>query len=309
MIIIVLAVFRKTHLGKEGFYTMKAKSLLAILVAGGVVMGGCGNSDDTKKSDTKTEQTATDTKEVSLDAETKAYKEFALDQLDQFTKATEEFVTAFKDGDIEKAKALYPTARMYFERSEPIAESFGDLDPAIDARLADLEAEGQTKEDWTGYHKLEYALWEDSTTKGYDKVADKLIADTKELRARVETVEVTPDMMINGAVDLLNEVSTSKISGEEDIFSHTDLYDFKANVEGAEKIFEILEPSIKEKDAALAENLTDKFNAVNDLLTNYETKDGGYVSYTKLTEKDTKALSEAINQLGEPLSQMGTILE
>src|SRR5699024_3194289 len=110
-------------------------------------------------------------------------------------------------------------ARMFFERSEPIAESFGDLDPAIDARLADLEAEGQTKDDWTGYHKLEYALWEDGKTKGYEEVADKLLADTKELRARVETVEVTPDMMINGAVDLLNEVSTSKISGEEDIFS------------------------------------------------------------------------------------------
>lgn len=289
---------------------MKATSFAALLLAGGVVMGGCGNSDDTAKNgDSTTEQSTNNSATTNtLDKETQAYKDFALEQLDQFTKATEEFVTAFKDGDIEKAKALYPTARMYFERSEPIAESFGDLDPAIDARLADLEAEGQTKEDWTGYHKLEYALWEDGTTKGYDKVADKLIADTKELRARVETVEVTPDMMINGAVDLLNEVSTSKISGEEDIFSHTDLYDFKANVEGAEKIFEILEPSIKEKDAALAENLTDKFNAVNDLLTNYETKDGGYVSYTKLTEKDTKALSEAINQLGEPLSQMGTIL-
>lgn len=290
---------------------MKATSFAALLLAGGVVMGGCGNSDDTAKNgDSTTEQSTSNSATTNtLDKETQAYKDFALEQLDQFTKATEEFVTAFKDGDIEKAKALYPTARMYFERSEPIAESFGDLDPAIDARLADLEAEGQTKEDWTGYHKLEYALWEDSTTKGYDKVADKLIDDTKELRARVETVEVTPDMMINGAVDLLNEVSTSKISGEEDIFSHTDLYDFKANIEGAEKIFEILEPKIKEKDAALAENLTDKFNAVNDLLTNYETKDGGYVSYTKLTDKDTKALADAINQLGEPLSQMGIILE
>lgn len=289
---------------------MKVTSFAALLLAGGVVMGGCGNADDSAKNGgATTEQSTSDsTPTPTLDKETQAYKDFALEQLDEFTKATEKFVTAFKAGDIEKAKALYPTARMYFERSEPIAESFGDLDPAIDARLADLEAEGQTKEDWTGYHKLEYALWEDGTTKGYDKVADQLIADTKELRARVETVEVSPDMMINGAVDLLNEVSTSKISGEEDIFSHTDLYDFKANVEGAEKIFEILEPAIKEKDAALAKNLTEKFNAVNDLLTNYETKDGGYVSYTTLTEKDTKALAEAINQLGEPLSQMGTIL-
>ncbi|WP_010307411.1 iron uptake system protein EfeO [Kurthia senegalensis] len=287
---------------------MKAKSLLAILLASGVVMAGCGNSeDDTKKESTKTEQAATST--TKLDKEVKAYKEFALEQLDQFTIETEKFVTAIKDGDIEKAKEIYPTARMYFERSEPIAESFGDLDPAIDARLADLKEEGQSMEDWTGYHKLEYALWEKNTTKGYEETADKLLADTKELRARVETVDVTPDMMITGAVDLLNEVSTSKISGEEDIYSHTDLYDFKANIEGAEKIFEILEPSITEKDQALADNLTDKFKKVNDLLDQYKTKDGDYVSYTELTDANTKELSEAVNALGEPLSQMGTILE
>lgn len=289
---------------------MKAKSLLAMLLAGGVVLGGCGNSED-QKEETTTESTAasTSTDAKTLDKETAAYKEFAANELDQFTKATEAFVTAFKDGDLDKAKALYPTARMYYERSEPIAESFGDLDPAIDARLADLKAEGQGMEDWTGYHKLEYALWKKNTNKGYEDTADQLLADTKELRARVETVEVTPDMMITGAVDLLNEVSTSKISGEEDIFSHTDLYDFKANVEGAEKIFDILKDEITKKDAALADNLTDKFAKVNDLLAKYETKDGGYVSYEKLTEDDTKALSDAINQLGEPLSQMGTILE
>jgi len=198
---------------------------------------------------------------------------------------------------------------MYFERSEPIAESFGDLDPRIDARLADLKAEGQGEEDWTGYHKIEYGLWKENTTKGYEKIADQLLADSKELRARVETVEVTPDLMMTGAVDLLNEVSTSKITGEEEIYSHTDLYDFKANVEGAEKIFTILEDQITDKDPKLAKDLTDKFKAVNDLLAKYETKDGGYVSYTKLTKDDTKALSEAVNHLGEPLSQMGIIME
>ena len=30
---------------------------------------------------------------------------------------------------------------MYYERSEPVAEAFGDLDPKIDARLADMKEE------------------------------------------------------------------------------------------------------------------------------------------------------------------------
>ncbi|ETT82928.1 iron uptake system protein EfeO [Viridibacillus sp. FSL R5-0477] len=287
---------------------MKSKSLLAILLAGSVIVTGCNNSDKESSVKNSSTEATKDTKVIDLQAEIDAYKEFALDQMDQFTTETEKFVTAVKAGDIDKAKDIYPNARMFFERSEPIAESFGDLDPRIDARLADLEEEGQGKEDWSGYHKIEYGLWEENTTKGYEKTADQLLKDAKELRARVETVEVTPDLMMTGAIDLLNEVSTSKISGEEEIFSHTDLYDFKANVEGAEKIFTILESKIEAKDPELAKNLTKKFKTVNDLLAKHETKDG-YVSYTELTKDDTKALAEAVNNLGEPLSQMAIIME
>ncbi len=34
---------------------------------------------------------------------------------------------------------------MYYERSEPVAEAFGDLDPKIDARLADMKEEKRKK--------------------------------------------------------------------------------------------------------------------------------------------------------------------
>lgn len=289
---------------------MKNRSFLSVLVAGGILMAGCGNTEEAKKEDKPaTEQAEQATQEVDLSAELSAYQQFALEQMDQFLLDTEKFVNLFKAGDIEGAKAAYAPARMYFERSEPIAESFGDLDPRIDGRLADIQEEGKGEEEWSGYHKLEYALWEENTTKGYEAVADQLLADAKELHALVQTVEVTPDLMITGAVDLLNEVSTSKITGEEEIYSHTDLYDFKANIEGAEKIFEILRSKLEAKDSALVSTLDEKFKAVDDLLAQHATADGGYVSYEELTEDNTKALAAAVNQLGEPLSQMGIILE
>ncbi|GLC88815.1 iron uptake system protein EfeO [Lysinibacillus piscis] len=288
---------------------MKYKSLLSVLVAGGVLMAGCGDTEEAKKEDKPATEQAEPAKEVDLSAELAAYKQFALEQMDQFLMETEKFVNFVKAGDMEGAKATYAPARMYFERSEPIAESFGDLDPRIDGRLADIQEEGKGEEEWTGYHKLEHALWVENTTAGYEAVADQLLADAKELHALVQTVEVTPDLMITGAVDLLNEVSTSKITGEEEIYSHTDLYDFKANIEGAEKIFDILRTKLEEKDAALVTTLDEKFKAVDDLLAKHATADGGYVSYEALTEDDTKALAAAVNQLGEPLSQMGIILE
>lgn len=282
---------------------MKFSLLSTTVLAGSLLLAACNGTEESSSTPQETKAS------INLQAEVDAYKTFALDQMDSFLLETEKFVQAFLAGDIEKAKQLYPEARMFFERSEPIAESFGDLDPRIDGRLADIEEEGKGKEEWTGYHKLEYALWVENTTQGYEEVAKQLLADTKELHALVQTVEVEPDLMITGAVDLLNEVSTSKITGEEEIYSHTDLYDFKANIEGAEKIFNILREQISEKDSELVKTLEERFAAVNQLLAIHETAEGGYISYEELTEEHTKALAEAVNQLGEPLSQMGIILE
>ncbi|WP_421383214.1 iron uptake system protein EfeO [Bacillus salacetis] len=285
--------------------TFKSMSLLLL---SGSLLAACGNAASNNEGE-NTEVSASTTPAAVLEEETNAYETFAKEQLDSFVLETEKFVEAVKAGDVEKAKELYAPARMYFERSEPIAESFGDLDPRIDARLADIQEEGKGEEDWSGYHKLEYALWEEGTTAGYEEVADQLLKDVKELRAKVETVEVTPDLMITGSVDLLNEVSTSKITGEEEIYSHTDLYDFKANVEGAEKIFEIFKSKLEEKDAELVQTLEENFATLDGLLQKYEDGNGGYVSYENLTDEDTKALSEAVDSLGEPLSRLAIVME
>lgn len=283
---------------------MRRKIVGTLALTASILLAACGTDSNADKTNP-----IESTNVADLTVETDAYKKFALEQMDQFVIETEKFVTAVKTGQLEEAKAIYPLARMYFERSEPIAESFGDLDPRIDARLADVQEEGQGEEEWSGYHKIEYGLWVEKTTEGYAEVADQLLKDAKELRARVETVEVSPDLMITGAVDLLNEVSTSKITGEEEIYSHTDLYDFKANIEGAEKIFEILKDKMVAKDQALVDELESKFATINELLEKYKDGSDGYISYEQLTQEDTKALSEAVNQLGEPLSMMGIVME
>lgn len=248
---------------------------------------------------------------ADLSKETEEYKQYVIVQIDQLVADTEKFVGHLKAGDVQQAKRLYPLARMYFERSEPIAESFGDLDPRIDARLADLTEEGKNENDWSGFHKIEKVLWEQNTTQGTEATADQLLKDVKELRAKIPTADVTPQLMITGAVDLLNEVSTTKVTGEEEIFSKTDLYDFKANIEGAEKIYQIFKAKLEQKDAKLAAEIAEKFATVNALLDKHNQAKGNYdyVGYDKLTAEEIKSLAEAVNKLGEPLAQMGVILE
>lgn len=285
---------------------------MAILVAV-CMLAACQKSEQPSQSSTDTPPASSaqavsavqaDTQTVDLTAETTEYKQWVEGQIDQLLADSEKFVALLEAGKLEEAKALYPKARMYFERSEPIAETFGDLDPRIDNREADLEQ----GEKWTGFHAIEKILWTKNTTEGTKELADQLIADIKELRAKIPTAEVTGELMISGSVDLLNEVSTTKITGEEEIFSKTDLYDFKANIEGAEKIFEILKPKLQQKDPALVKTLEERFKAVNDLLDSHK-KGEAFKFYNELSADDTKALAEAVNKLGEPLAQMGVILK
>ena len=250
-----------------------------------------------------------DNVQADLSKETADYKKFVEEQIDMLLKDTENFAQLLKAGKLDEAKKAYPLIRMAYERSEPIAESFGESDIKIDYRLADFKEEFKTEEGWKGFHRIEKILWEENTTKGTEKYADELVNDIKELKAKITTIEVTPDLMLTGAIDLLNEVSTQKITGEEEIFSHTDLYDFRANIEGAQKIFELFRPKLEKKDAKLVATLDAEFKAVNDLLNKYMTDDKHYKLYTDLTKEDTKALAEAVTKLGEPLSQMGIITE
>ena len=277
-----------------------------MLLTATLILGACDKAPSPEATKTQVApQNSTPITANDLSTETKAYQQWVEGQIDLLLSDTEKFVAALNAGNVAEAKRIYPLARMYFERSEPIAESFGDLDPRIDNREADLEKD----ETWTGFHRIEKILWTQNTTKGTEQLGKQLINDIKELRAKIPTANVTGELMVQGSVDLLNEVSTSKITGEEEIFSHTDLYDFKANIEGAQKIFEIFTPKLQTKNPALVTELTDKFRVINALLDKHKQGDNGYISYTKLTPQDTKELAEAVNKLGEPLAQMGIVLK
>ncbi|MFJ8268077.1 iron uptake system protein EfeO [Peribacillus asahii] len=277
----------------------KAKTALAVLLSTSLLFGCSQKGEEATTTKEETKEVAKD----ALDGVTAEYREYAIHEIEEFVTATEEFTNAVIEGDIEKAKELYAPARMHYERAEPIAEVFGDLDPKIDAREGDVP-----EEEWTGYHRIEYGLWEKNTTKGYEEYAKQLMKDVHLLRAKVETVEVTPDLLVTGAVDLLNEVSTSKVTGEEDRYSHTDLYDFAANVQGAEEIFNLLKDEVKAKDADLAATIEAQFAQVHSLLD--EQKEGdGYKLYTDLTEAEVKKFSQAVDALAEPLSQIGIVTE
>ncbi|MFD7643559.1 iron uptake system protein EfeO [Kitasatospora sp. NPDC059795] len=229
------------------------------------------------------------------------YRKYAQEQADATIPVVEQFAAAITAGDVEKAKSLFATSRLGWERTEPVAESFGDIDPKTDAREDALE-DGQK---WTGWHRLEKALWADGKIGDEEKaLAAQLVTDLKDWQKRVPEAEITPTGMANGAKELLDEVSKNKITGEEDRYSHTDLSDFAANVEGARQAYELLKPVASENDPTLSKALDAEFEKITGLLGKYRQADGSYTSYDKVTEDERKTFSDAVNALSEPLSKL-----
>ncbi len=241
-----------------------------------------------------------------LDKANDQYALYVKDQTEQLLEKTKRFAKAYTDGDDDAARELYPRARVHWERIETIAESFGDLDPRMDAREADLE-EGQL---WTGWHKMEKDLWP-ARAKDYTpltdaerkKLADLLVADTQTLYERTRPMEFTADQIANGSKGLLDEVATGKVTGEEEYWSRTDLWDFQANVDGAKVGFEGLGPVLDKRDPELKTEIANRFESLQKLLDKHREGDG-FKGYDELTQAEVKKLSDAVNALSEPLSQL-----
>ena len=260
------------------------------------------------------------------------YAAFVKDQVGQLLPETEAFVDLYVAGDDEATKEAFPQVRAYYERIEPVAEALGDLDPRIDYREVDAVAEGL---DWTGFHRIEKDLWEPeagalnsdgetdafldwapSTTQERAEFGRLLIEDVTELYDFVHSEEFTTflndkgvDWLSNGAIGLLDEVATGKITGEEDWWSGTDLWDFAANVEGSQMAFTLVEDLALAKgdDAeALVTEISDGYAALNEALATFGSLSDGFVYYSELTDADKKELSDLINALAEPLSQLTT---
>ncbi|MGV8852798.1 MAG: iron uptake system protein EfeO [Rhodoglobus sp.] len=246
-----------------------------------------------------------------VDAANANYKSYVKDQIENLVVGTEDFAAAYIAGDDDTARSLYAPTRVFWERVETVAESFGDLDPRMDLREADLE-DGQ---EWTGWHAIEKDLWPADAEAGFEAydqskreaLASQLVADTNTLYANVQELGFTLDQQTNGAIGLLDEVASGKVTGEEEFWSHTDLWDFQANIDGARVLYEGVRDILIEKDAELAATLDAEFDQLQTLL-DAQIQGDGFRLYTELSTAEIRAFSDQVNALAEPLSRLTAVL-
>ncbi|AZA12498.1 iron uptake system protein EfeO [Corynebacterium choanae] len=238
-----------------------------------------------------------------------SYVGYVRGQVSEQLGLVNKFNSLIQAGDLEGAKAVYAATRQPWERIEPVAEALpNDLDPRVDAREADLEA----GDEFTGFHKIEKDLFETGAITDETKAtATQLVADVEELKAAVEDPKFATDLTVfqiaAGAQELLDEIATSKITGEEDIYSGTDLWDFKANLDGSRQAVVSLQDLIARNDHQLPGELMAAFGAVEEELSKYRENDG-FVNYATVSEEQRKELSHKLSELTELVSKIQEVL-
>jgi iron uptake system component EfeO len=235
----------------------------------------------------------------ALEAAVTEYRTYVDTQVAATIAATKTFTDAARAGDIAAAKAAYGPSRVGWESIEPIAALVEEIDGKVDARVDDFESE--TDPTWTGWHRLEYLIFEKGTTDGAAEFADQLDADLATLQEQLPDVRITPLAMARGASELVEEVSQGKITGEEDRYSHTDLIDIQANVDGAKEIVRLLGPSIEAADPDLLTDIDAAFAEVQSNLDLYRDAQGGFVAYEAETMATPK-FKAALASLSESLA-------
>ncbi|KQS55050.1 iron transporter [Methylobacterium sp. Leaf361] len=230
-----------------------------------------------------------------------AYRTYVVAQANAFVRETAHFVAAIQAGQLAEARRLYAPARAPYERIEPVAALFPELIKRLDVRSDEFELRERDPA-FVGFHRLEMALFTLGTTEGLGEVAERLTAETVTLRDRLAALAIPPARAVGAASALIEGIAATKISGEEERYSRTDLWDFQANIEGSKVVFTLLRPLLTDRD--FVARVERSYKRVEDLLARYRSPDGGFQSYDNLTARDRNALKGPITLLAEDLSTL-----
>lgn len=212
---------------------------------------------------------------------------------------------AIKAGNLQQARALYTPAHQAYKRIEPMAELFADLDTRINAR-ADYFEKREADPGFTGFHRIEYALYSQNDVKGLAPVVDKLTGDIGTLKERLRGLDMPPERLAGSASKLLRRVADNLPAGGEDHYGHAEVANLQGTYEGTKKISELLQPLLVKAAPALQKSVDERFAAFDAALAPY--REGEGFKPAPLDEAQRKALAEPVRALAEELGKVNAAL-
>ena len=213
-------------------------------------------------------------------------------------KAVTALEQAIEAGDLSQAQALYVPARTAYQRIAPAAQRLAELDNTINAR-ADYFEKREQDPGFSGFHRLEYALFQQRTLDGLTPVAQRLLTDVTTLKQQLLAQSLPPEQLVSIVVRNLNNLGEVRASsGEEERYSRTDLNGFAGNLFAARKVVDLLRPLLTKSAAELLPTLDNAIASLDAELGGFKVENG-YASYDSVSAEQRKQIADKAKALAD----------
>jgi len=207
---------------------------------------------------------------------------------------------AIAAGDLAQAQALYVPAREAYQRLAAASPRLAELDNAINAR-ADYFEKREQDPAFSGFHRLEYGLFQHRSLARLAPLAQRLVSDVGTLKQQLLAQSLPPEQLVSSVVRNLNSLADVRaVSGEEERYSHIDLNGFAANLDAARKVVDLMRPLLSKSAADLLPNIDTALAAFETALDGLKV-DGQFSRYDRVTADQRKQIADKAKVLAAAL--------
>ncbi|QLL16375.1 iron uptake system protein EfeO [Pseudomonas chlororaphis] len=215
-------------------------------------------------------------------------------------KAVSALEQAIRAGDLAQAQALYLPARAAYQRLAPAAQRLGELDNSINAR-ADYFEKREQDPGFVGFHRLEYALFQQRDLSGLAPIAQRLLSDVTTLKQQLLAQSLPPEQLVSLVARSQRSIAEVRAgSGEEERYSHSDLNGFAANLETTRKVVDLLRPLLAKPAAPLLAQIDSALGALDSQYGALRSAEG-YASYDSVGADQRKRIADQAKVLADAL--------
>ncbi|AZC31394.1 Ferrous iron transport periplasmic protein EfeO, peptidase-M75 domain [Pseudomonas chlororaphis subsp. piscium] len=215
-------------------------------------------------------------------------------------KAVSALEQAIQAGDLAQAQALYLPARAAYQRLAPAAQRLGELDNSINAR-ADYFEKREQDPGFVGFHRLEYALFQQRDLSGLAPIAQRLLSDVGTLKQQLLAQSLPPEQLVSQVARSQRSIAEVRASsGEEERYSHSDLNGFAANLETTRKVVDLLRPLLAKPAAPLLAQIDSALGALDSQYGALRSAEG-YASYDSVGADQRKRIADQAKVLADAL--------
>jgi iron uptake system EfeUOB component EfeO/EfeM len=221
---------------------------------------------------------------------------------------TDRLRAAADAGQLATAEQAWLVAHLDYARLGAAYDTFGDFNDEIDGRPNGLPL-GVDDPGWTGFLRVEFALWHDQPAATVAGTADQLDAYVHQLVAAFPEETIPFNDLSLRTHEILENTLQFELTGETDEGSHTGLATAEANVQGTQMILAVITPLLERRNARLVTTLNTDLRDLATLIESYQLSPGSWTPIQELSTTQREDLDGALDAYLEAVSPVPDLLE